>query len=387
MGRMLALCGFEVQRVFKQPRSWVLMFLLPIFFTFVFGGITSTPELVKTKLVVVDEDGTLLSQALVEKLNREELYAVSLVQSVNEAQTLVQEKKAAGSVVVPKGYQENYIAGQKAEVVFQHGPDLAISIGIRQWLDDALAQTAVQMKATTLWSDQIGSLAWQEPYAQFVSAAGQYEVTVEAEAIAKGKQGEQMNSSAQRAVGFAIMFVMMSMLPVTGAILEARKSGVWYRMMAVPATRLQILGGYMLSFFVTGWLQFAILMGFSSVLFGVEWGNWFAQFVLVSAFLLCVVGLGMLIAGFVRSTEQQMAFGSLLILSTCMLGGVYWPLDIVSETMRKAADFTPQKWAIDGFTELIARGGGLGDVVGPVAVLLGFAVVFLVVGVKRVRYE
>jgi ABC-2 type transport system permease protein len=387
MGQMMSLCWFEVQRVFKQPRSWLLMFLLPIFFTFVFGGISSVPELVKTKLVVVDEDATLLSQSLIEKLKREELYAVTVAASAQEAQRLVQDKKAAGSIVVPNGYQEQYVAGETAKVVFQHGPDLALSIGIRQWLDDAMAQTAVQMKAALAYRDKMGSPDWQGPYAQFVNALGTYEVHVEAESISKGKQDDRMDSSAQRAVGFSIMFAMMGMLPVTGAILEARKSGVWYRMMAVPATRLQILGGYMLAFFVTGWLQFGILMASSSVLFGVAWGNWFAQLVLVSAFLLCVIGMGMLIAGFVRTTEQQFAFGSLLILSTCMLGGVYWPLDIVNETMRHVAEFIPQKWAIDGFTELIARGGGLGDVVRPVALLSGLALVLLAVGVKRVRYE
>ncbi len=58
-------------------------------------------------------------------------------------------------------------------------------------------------------------------------------------------------------------------------------------------------------------------MGVSSLLFGIQWGSLLGQVVLVSALLLCVTGLGLLIAGFVKTTEQQMAFGNLLIVSTC----------------------------------------------------------------------
>ena len=393
MGQILAICGMEIRRVFKQPRSWVLMFLMPIFFTFVFGSMTGGGEGVyKTKLAVADEDRTAVSQALVEKLAVDELLSVERVDSAAEAEQMVKDKKVAGSVVVPNGYQKSFVEGNKAEVVFQHGPELAIATGIKQLLDDAMAQTAVRMQAAKTWSAKTGQ-GWQGAYEKLTSSAavaggGSGSVGVESQVVVKGKESSQMNNSAGRAVGFSIMFVMMSLLSVTGTILEARKNGVWYRMMAAPATRLQILGGYMLAFFVTGWLQFGILMGLSSVLFDVEWGNWIGEVVLVSAFLLCVVGLGMFIAGWVKTTEQQSALGSMVIVATCMLGGVYWPLDIVGDTMRKMAEFVPQKWAMDGFTELIARGGAVGDVVGEVVVLMGFAVVFMVVrGLMRVRYE
>jgi ABC-2 type transport system permease protein len=183
------------------------------------------------------------------------------------------------------------------------------------------------------------------------------------------------------------MFVMFSLLSVSGTILEARKNGVWFRLLSTPVSRAQVIGGYMLSFFLIGWIQFGILMLLSKWLFDVQWGNLLGLIVLVSALLLAVVGLGMFIAGFVKTTEQQSAIGSIVIVSTCMLGGVYWPLDIVSDTMRRIAEFVPQFWAMQGFTELVARGGGVGDILSSVAVLLGFALVFLVAGISRVRYE
>jgi ABC-2 type transport system permease protein len=75
------------------------------------------------------------------------------------------------------------------------------------------------------------------------------------------------------------------------------------------------------------------------------------------------------------------------VASTCMMGGVYWPLDIVPKVMQRMAQFVPQKWAMDGFTEIIARGGSLSDIILPVTILLGFAVVFIGVGLSRIKYE
>ena len=92
------------------------------------------------------------------------------------------------------------------------------------------------------------------------------------------------------------------------------------------------------------------------------------------------MGLGLAIAGFVRSSEQQAAIGNLSTVSTCMLGGVYWPLEVVPSFMQKIAEFVPQTLAMRGFAELIARGGGVADILGLVAILLGFAVVFLARG-------
>jgi ABC-2 type transport system permease protein len=70
-----------------------------------------------------------------------------------------------------------------------------------------------------------------------------------------------------------------------------------------------------------------------------------------------------------------------------MLGGVFWPLEVVPAFMQKIAQFVPQTWAMKGFTELMARGGGVGDILGSVAILMGFAVVFLAMGITRIRYE
>ncbi|VEF46116.1 ABC transporter [Bacillus freudenreichii] len=174
------------------------------------------------------------------------------------------------------------------------------------------------------------------------------------------------------------MFAMIAMLIGTG---------VWYRMMTAPVLRKEILLGYLGAFFLIGSIQFGVLMLISKFVFNVHWGNVFGNFILVSSLPFCIIGLGLFMAGLVKTTEQQTVFGNLIIVSTCMFAGVYWPVKVMPEFMQKLAMFVPQYWGLEGFAELSGRGGSVMDVLLPSAVLLAFTVVFLTVGRARIRFK
>jgi ABC-2 type transport system permease protein len=385
MKQIMALCLFEVQRVFKQRKNWILMVVMPLVFTLVFGGLTGDGAN-KVKVALVDQEGTKASQALADRLAKSDMLEISRP-ALADAQGQLDDGKVSALIVIPEKYEGHLLAGEKTEVTFRHGPGLGTAPAISGLIDDAMAQAAIQVQAAKTWSQHSGDANWQGEFDRLVAATATPQVSVEAATVAKDAATKEMNNASQRAIGFSIMFVMIGLTGVTGTILDARKTGVWYRMLSTPASRLQVLTGYLLSFLITGWVQFGILMVTSSLFFDVAWGNVLGEFVLVTSMLLCMVGLGLFLAGFVKSTEQQSALGSIIIISTCMLGGIYWPLDIVSDTMRRIADFVPQTWMMQGFTELIARGGTLADIVAPVSVLLGFACVFLIGGLSRIRYE
>jgi ABC-2 type transport system permease protein len=61
------------------------------------------------------------------------------------------------------------------------------------------------------------------------------------------------------------------------------------------------------------------------------------------------------------------------------------PLEIFPDTMQTIAHITPHAWALDGFAELIRRGGTIADIALELVVLAGFAVVLLALGTWRLR--
>lgn len=57
------------------------------------------------------------------------------------------------------------------------------------------------------------------------------------------------------------------------------------------------------------------------------------------------------------------------------------------ELLQNAVKVLPTTWAMQGLLDIVLRGSGLRDVLLEVGVLLGFAVLFFVVGVWRFRHE
>lgn len=385
MKRIWAICSFELKRLLKKPQSYILMFGMPLLFTLLFGGLTGDSSSSKVTIGYVDGDKTLMSKSLLDSLGGNDLFTLKEM-SHDEAVQQIKDKKLVGFLQVSKGFQDKVVADSQPKVIFKHSADFTSTSMVNQIVSNALSKIAIETKASTVWSSY-SHQSWDGMYKKLDQQSAVTTSAIQKVSITKNTQKQEMGGMSARSAGFSIMFVMIVMMSVTGVLLDARKTGVWSRLLSTPASRFQIMAGYFLSFFLIGWIQFGVLMAASSLLFGVQWGNLAGIVVLVSALLLCVVGLGLFISGFVKTAEQQSALGSVIITATCMLGGVYWPLDIVPAFMQKIADFIPQTWAMRGFTELIARGGNVADIIAPVCVLLAFAATFLVVGMTRIRYE
>ena len=385
MRKIISIASFEIKRLFQKRRTLLLLFGMPLLFTFIFGGAVTGNGEYKPEILVVDEDQSDLSQQWINDMKASDAFAIKTGSAKSVAEQF-ENQEITGYISVGKGFEDKLQREETPEVVFVSAPSFEGAALVEQLINDSMVKLKISTAAAGFYQDTTGEnpTAIQEKISdelKLVPAA------VETVSVTKNENLQTMNNLTARSAGFTIMFVMIAMLSSTGILLEARQTGVWYRMMSTPATKVELLCGYMLAFFLIGWIQFGILMTLSEKIFHIEWGNPFANMILVSSLLLCTIGLGLFIAGFVKTSEQQSVFGNLIIISTCMLAGVYWPVEIMPDGIQNVAKFLPQYWGMEGFAELTVRGGGIADIAAPVGILLGFAVVFLIIGLRRVRFE
>ncbi|MFS0880689.1 ABC transporter permease [Metabacillus niabensis] len=386
MRKIGAITLFELKRIFQKPQSYLLMFGMPLLFTFIFGGLFSNEEEEeKPTIAVVDLDQSSFSEAFIQEIESKEIMTINL-ENHQEASDKFSEQKITGYIQINEGFEDDVLQIEVPEITFIASPSFEGAAIIEQVINDSIVNLLMTAKASNTYHNVTGDdlQVVQEKVSQELATTPD---GIEMVSIMKGKELEMMNDMTARSAGFSIMFVMMTMLVSTGVILEARQTGVWYRMMSTPTMKSELLIGYLFAFFVIGWIQFGILMLVSKFVFHVEWGNVVGNIILVSSLLLCTIGLGLFIASIVKSSEQQSVFGNLIIVSTCMLGGVYWPLEIMPDFMQQLAKFVPQYWGLEGFAELSARGGTVLDILVPVGILLAFTAVFLVIGMTRIRFE
>ncbi|EEM18918.1 MULTISPECIES: ABC transporter permease [Bacillus] len=382
MKKVWELCWLELKQILIKPQSYTLMFGMPIIFTLIFGGLLGGSGNEKVNISLVDQDGSTLSNSYYEEIKKSDLISIEKV-TYEEAKQKIENKKSSGIVTIPKEFQKSMTDGKIEKVKFQSSADFTGGASVEQVLQSAMKKMEIEVAAARD-SEKKGGMSWEKMY-ETIHTKKVEPVSLQKESIVPGEK--KLNNVTGRAAGFSILFVMIVMLSATGTILKSRQLGVWYRLLGTPVSKAQILGGYILSFFLIGWIQFGTLMVLTNVLFDVQWGNLLGIIILVSVLLLAVIGLALLLASIVKTTEQQSALGNIVVISTCMISGLYWPIEIEPEWMQTAANFVPQTWAMRGFTELIARGGTLADIAGYIGILMLFAGVFFIIGLTRIRYD
>jgi ABC-2 type transport system permease protein len=182
-----------------------------------------------------------------------------------------------------------------------------------------------------------------------------------------------------------VLFVFLNALAGGAIIVENRRSGMYERMAAAPIRAWTIVEGEALTYVGIAVIQSVLIVGLGALVFGVSWGNPLAASALIAVWAVIGAGAGLLSGTLFRTPEQATSIGPVLGIALGMLGGCMWPLSIVTNFMRQLGHATPQAWAIDGWTAVLARHAGITSISRDLAVLAVFAVAFLGIASLRLR--
>jgi len=174
---------------------------------------------------------------------------------------------------------------------------------------------------------------------------------------------------AYMAPGMALMFLMFTATNGGRTLLTERAQGTLPRLLISPTSSTQVLGGKTTGIYLTGVTQMLILITASALLFQLRWGAPFAVLVLILAAVAGAVGWGMLITALARTPGQVSTIGSAVTLIFGILGGSFTNTGNLPEWFQTLSKITPNAWGLEGFT-ILALGGGLADILVPVAALL-----------------
>lgn len=185
------------------------------------------------------------------------------------------------------------------------------------------------------------------------------------------------------APGFAVLFLLFTMLASAKTIHEERESGTYERLMTAPVSRTTFIAGKLTGSYFLAAIQVLILLGLASLLFGVEWGSHPGAAVAMA--LVTAAGaasLAILIAAIARTGRQTDSVGTAFILVMSLLGGSMWPVENAPESFQRIARFTFNYWAHGGFKKLVFHDAGLPGISQEMLIITGMSVVFFFLAVR-----
>lgn len=213
--------------------------------------------------------------------------------------------------------------------------------------------------------------------------AGGVEVSVTAvgEAIFPETLGQfDLGASSQ-----LVLFVFLTALAGSAALILTRQLGISSRMLSTPTSVRSIVVGESMGRFGVALVQGLYIVVLTLIIFSVNWGDPLASLLLLVAFSAVGAGAGVLMGSVFSNDQQAGGVGVVLSLGLAALGGCMVPIELFSPTMQTVAHFTPHAWALDGYAELVRRAGSTGDILLELGVLAGYAAVLFVLAAWRLR--
>jgi ABC-2 type transport system permease protein len=191
----------------------------------------------------------------------------------------------------------------------------------------------------------------------------------------------------QNVPGYTVMGVFFIIGTMASSILMEKKDGTFRRLLVAPLPKSALLAGKILPYYLVNLIQIAIMFVTAHLLFGMAFGDLPALVLVSLALAATATGLGILVAALAKTDTQVGGLSSLLTLTMSALGGCLMPTFIMPDFLQKISRAIPHAWAMQAFQDVLVRGYGVQGVLIEVFVLLGFALVFFLLGVWRFRFD
>jgi ABC-2 type transport system permease protein len=416
MNRLLASIKKEILILVRDLAGLGLIFLMPVVLVLVMTLIqdASFRKLDETKitLLYLDEDqdtlGIQVKQGL-EQAGYFDLVTSLKNQPLNEKSLLneVKEGNFQMGVVIRKGSTEAIrVRGQrlvqktlsvpdgeiiedtsaKAKIIIYFDP--AIKISFKVTVRNALENFTSKIEAGILFQALSAEMAQYlpEPPAPLSDPGGGI---IYEEIYAADEYSDIIPNSVQHNVPAWTIFAMFFIIiPLTGNLISERENGLATRLLIMPGSRLQALGAKIAVYVMVGLIQFIFILVFAKFVFPVFdlpklvlGPEKTALFLMALATTLAATGYSVLVGTLARTHDQAAVFGMVSVIILAAIGGIWVPVFMMTNLMQAASIISPLSWSLDGFYDILLRGGGLHEIAGNFTALIAFFAINLTVAI------
>jgi ABC-2 type transport system permease protein len=341
-------------------------------------------------VVFVNEDTGPVSDALTEAFapdNFKDLFVLTTAETLADAQTQLDAGNAQAIIHITDDFSNAVMTGAEGDTVAESlnvitapeslaAPlveDLALRV-VRGFGSDADPNVDADPLPILTNLENLEDILNEENTSFAETEGPRNRITVSSGSVG---ESEEVNLLNYFVPSMAIFFLMFAVFDGTQSILEEERDGTLHRMMSTPTSHSAIILGKIGGVFLTGILQFVVLVVVSGLVFSVDWGNDpVGMTLLVLGTVAAATSLGAFVASFARTVAQAGVLGSAITLVSAILGGNFIDFRAIPEWLVPISKLTINRWAMEGFTNLTLGGMGLADITLNLAVLFGLAIGF-----------
>ncbi len=383
---------------FASSTELLFFIILPVVFTFLLAGGTPNGEQEsRIRLLVVDESQTVISGQIINELENSTAVYPEVVER-GDAQSQFDERRASSVLIIPAGIDITSLQSSSAEVELLQQPN-----NLNATIAERAVLTAIRHVSSAVSAAQktVHIREVKQPFANEAEKQAYFETsldlaqsiqedTPERVIVVKGATPDQVeyDPRANSSAGQLITWVFIPLFGISSLFAYERQQGTLRRLLTTPSRKATFLLGTISGQVVMALIQMLLLVGFGILVMKLNWEREpLALFIILLASALAAAAFGTTMGTFIKTEGQASGLSIMFGMVFAMMGGCWYPLELFPSAVQNAVKILPTTWAMQGLLDLVLRGKGLVDILPEAGILLGFAAVFLTVGVLRFRYE
>ncbi|HEU5246978.1 MAG TPA: ABC transporter permease [Candidatus Udaeobacter sp.] len=379
----------EFLHIYRDRRVLLLVLLLPPLFTLLFGHAFETSELTGVPSLLIDRDNSPRSQQFIDIISKNKTFQWHSASPDIKSESDLLGHGVRAALLIPKGWNESLENGDpKPLLLYLDNGDIntadAVEGSVRQSLGDfQLKQRDLMIETLPEEVFELGKQLPVQIRKRFVSMMEMWTVDRKLEYNPKSRVIDYVVPGI---IGLILQLLTVTLMACT--IARERESGTLYQLMVTSLRRREIVIGKMLPYLVVSALLVIVIMLLSSWYFGVAFHQLPALAIVCLLFLLCSLGLGLVISAFSRTQTQAIQFSVFFLLPVFVLSGAFAPLEQLPTAVRYVSELFPLTHFCRAFRLVNMYDAGARFYVADLAVLLaGALITFLGAGFLLKRIE
>lgn len=365
MKRFLGFVRKEFFHIFRDPRTLLILFGMPIAQILLFGYAV-TNEIKEAKIAIYDPAKDEITEAITQRLIATPYYQLgAYLDNMEQAEEAMRANKVKQVVMFEPGFGEKFQRTGKATVRI-----------ISDATDPNTANTLQNYSQAII-------LGYQLEQQQARAPGGKTpQITVET----RMRYNPELKGVFLFVPGLiTIILMLVSAMMTSISIAREKELGTMELLLASPMKPIQIILGKVTPYIALSIINAAVILILGYYVFGVPIaGSLFLLSLEMLLFIISALCLGILIST-VAKTQQVALMISLmgLMLPTILLSGFMFPIENMPRVLQVISHIIPARWFIVIVKNIMLKGSEFSMIWKESLILLGFTIFFLVVSARK----
>ena len=368
--RLRSIIRKEFIQIFRDPRTLVLIILMPIMQLFLLGY-AATTDIKNISLAVWDQSQSPQSRALLDAFRAANYFSIDYpVYSAKEYTDLIEAGKIRAALIIPPDYETRLLEGKAQVSLVLDGSDATVG-------GTALSTAKLigQSYATKILAEQ--SALTGRPFSFSPPLDVRTQVWYNPDLIAA-------YFNVPGVIGMILYFI--TALLTASSIVRERERGTIEQLIVTPIRSWELVVGKILPYSILAFIDTLEILVVGHWWFKVPIrGDLGLIFALSGLFLLSSLGIG-LFASTIANTQQE-AFITVMVtmLPSIFLSGFFFPIEAMPKLLQYVSAIIPLRYFLVIIRALLLKGVGVQALLSPIIALSIFAVVIM--GAASIRFR